>query len=111
MGIWMVFAGILLHGICYDFFFVTGMVYADKAAPEGVRGQAQGFLVLITQGLGLGLGAQAFQRLVGYSTSPAGGVDWVQIWLWPAGFAFAVLAVFVMTFWDRTGSSGDRVES
>jgi nucleoside transporter len=61
---WMVLGGILLHGICYDFFFVTGQIYVDKKAPVAIRGQAQGFLVLVTQGIGLGLGAQITQRIV-----------------------------------------------
>ncbi|MFG0259579.1 MAG: MFS transporter, partial [Phycisphaerales bacterium JB041] len=61
---WMVLLGIILHGICYDFFFVTGMIYVDKAAPTTIRGQAQGFLVLVTQGLGLGIGAKVFFWLV-----------------------------------------------
>ncbi len=55
--LWMVFLGVLLHGICYDFFFVTGMIYVDKRASVDIRHQAQGFLVLVTQGLGLGLGS------------------------------------------------------
>jgi len=60
---WMVLGGILLHGICYDFFFVTGQIYVDKKAPVAIRGQAQGFLVLVTQGIGLGIGAQIAQRV------------------------------------------------
>ena len=67
---WMVLVGILLHGICYDFFFVSGFIYTDKKAPKAIRGQAQGVLVLVTQGLGLGLGAQIMGRLVGYYTPP-----------------------------------------
>ncbi len=67
---WMVLVGILLHGICYDFFFVSGFIYTDKKAPREIRGQAQGFLVLVTQGLGLGLGAQIMGWLVGRYTPP-----------------------------------------
>ncbi|MCF6314343.1 MAG: MFS transporter [Verrucomicrobiales bacterium] len=53
---WMLFAGIALHGICYDFFFVTGFMYADKVAPKEIRGQVQSLLVFITQGVGMFFG-------------------------------------------------------
>ena len=55
---WMVFMGIVLHGICYDFFFVTGQIYTDQAAPKAVRAQAQGLLVLFTLGIGMAIGAK-----------------------------------------------------
>ncbi len=61
---WMVLIGIVLHGICYDFFFVTGFIYTDKKSTAEIRGQAQGLLVLVTQGLGLGIGAQVMGRIV-----------------------------------------------
>lgn len=57
-AVWMLFAGIALHGICYDFFFVTGFMYADRTAPEAIRGQTQGMLVFFTQGVGMFLGYQ-----------------------------------------------------
>jgi hypothetical protein len=53
---WMLLVGIALHGICYDFFFVTGFIYTDKKAPADVRGQAQSLLVFLTQGLGMFFG-------------------------------------------------------
>ncbi len=67
---WMIMGGVLLHGICYDFYFVTGFIYVDQKAHEKIRGQAQGFLVLITQGLGMLIGAQVIGRLVNAFASP-----------------------------------------
>jgi nucleoside transporter len=102
--LWMIFLGVLLHGICYDFFFVTGMIYVDKKATREIRSQAQGFLVLVTQGLGLGLGAKLFFAHVMMNTTD-GVPDWKNIWLYPAVFAAAVMIAFALFFWDRTDSS------
>lgn len=96
-----VFLGILLHGICYDFFFVTGMIYTDKKAKPEVRGQAQSLIVMLTQGLGLGIGAQAFGWLGTYATGDD-GLDFSTFWYVPAAFAFAVMLFFFATFWDRS---------
>lgn len=95
-----VFAGILLHGICYDFFFVTGMIYTDKKAPEAVKGQAQSLIVMLTQGLGLGLGAQLFGWWASKCTTDE-VLDFSTFWYYPAGFAIAVMAVFLVLFWDK----------
>ena len=67
---WMALLAILLHGLCYDFFFVTGFIYTDKKCTRNIRGQAQGLLVLVTQGLGLGIGAQLVGWLVASATPP-----------------------------------------
>lgn len=108
--LWMIFLGVLLHGICYDFFFVTGMIYVDKKATPDIRSQAQGFLVFVTQGLGLGLGAKLFFAHVLMNTRD-GVADWRAIWLYPCLFAAAVMVLFAMLFWDRTDNgqaAGER---
>lgn len=66
--VWMIIGGVVLHGICYDFFFVTGQIYTDKAAPKHIRGQAQGMLVLFTLGLGMLIGAQIGGFVEGHYT-------------------------------------------
>lgn len=105
---WMIMFGIILHGICYDFFFVTGMIYVDKAAPARIRGQAQGFLVLITQGLGLGIGAQVIGRIVASNTGVDGVKDWQMIWLIPCVMAGAIALIFLLLFHEKNkrGLSG-----
>ena len=97
---WMVLLGVLLHGICYDFFFVTGMIYVDKKAPTEIRNQAQGFLVLVTQGLGLGIGAKLFFAHVVMNTND-GTANWYEIWLTPAVMAGIILIVFYLLFHDK----------
>jgi nucleoside transporter len=67
----MIVLGIVLHGICYDFFFVTGQIYTDQAAPPELRGQAQGLLVLFTLGLGMAIGAQVAGQVEALCTPPA----------------------------------------
>ncbi len=66
---WMIIGGIVLHGICYDFFFVTGQIYTDKVAPEPIRAQAQGLLVLFTLGLGMFIGAKVAGHIEGQHTT------------------------------------------
>lgn len=66
---WMIILGIVLHGICYDFFFVTGQIYTDQAAPKQVRAQAQGLLVLFTLGLGMMIGAQVAGKIEARNTT------------------------------------------
>ncbi len=96
-----IFLGILLHGICYDFFFVTGMIYTDKKAPKAIRNQAQSLVVMLTQGLGLGLGAQLFVVLGSKCANPDGSLDYRNFWFAPAIFALGVMLMFLAFFWDK----------
>ena len=109
---WMVVGGVLLHGICYDFFFVTGQIYVEKKSTPAVRGQAQGLLVLVTYGVGMLIGAQVAGRvyngfLDGREVLPL--ADWASFWWIPAAFAAAVLVLFVLLFNDRVDRSGASV--
>ena len=95
--VWMLYAGILLHGICYDFFFVTGQIYVDERAPSDLRSAAQGLIAFVTLGVGMFLGSWASGRVVdAYAAS--GGHDWTPIWVIPAGGAFVVLLLFAALF-------------
>ncbi|MGH7529452.1 MAG: MFS transporter [Gemmatimonadales bacterium] len=98
---WIIAMGILLHGICYDFFFVTGQIYVDKRSTPAIRGQAQGFLVLVTYGVGMLIGAQVagnvYNRFLGGATSLTLG-QWSSFWILPAAFAAAVLVFFALLF-------------
>ncbi len=96
--IWMLYLGILLHGICYDFFFVTGQIYTDEQAGPRIRAAAQGFLAFLTQGVGYLIGAYVSGAVVKAHTLAAGGHDWRGIWLVPAAMAVVVLAVFAVLF-------------
>jgi nucleoside transporter len=94
--VWMLYLGIILHGICYDFFFVTGQVYVDQKAPPALRAAAQGLITFITYGIGMFIGAYLSGRVVDLyaKSSPAGAVlhDWRSIWMVPAvGSAFVLL--------------------
>ena len=102
---WMIFIGILLHGICYDFFFVTGQIYVDKKSTPAIRGQAQGFLVLVTYGVGMLIGAQVAGRVYNSFLGAATSLtleQWGSFWWLPATFAAAVLVFFAATFRPQT---------
>ncbi|HKP87332.1 MAG TPA: nucleoside permease [Blastocatellia bacterium] len=98
---WMLYGGILMHGICYDFFFVTGQIYVDKKAPREIRASAQGFIALITYGVGIGLGSILSGNVVEAFTSPNGVKDWKTIWWIPCVLAAAISLLFALTFKDK----------
>jgi nucleoside transporter len=99
---WMLYAGILLHGVCYDFFFVAGQIYVNQRANERIRAAAQGLLTFATLGLGLFIGAWISGQVVDANSikEAAGAVshDWRTIWLVPAGLAAGILIIFAALF-------------
>ena len=96
--VWMLYLGILLHGICYDFFFVTGQIYVDQQADLRIRGAAQGFIAFVTLGVGMYIGAWASGEVVAAYALPGGGHDWDRIWMIPAIGAAVVLVLFALFF-------------
>src|ERR1700730_9019675 len=103
--VWMLYLGIILHGICYDFFFVTGQVYVDQKAPTALRAAAQGLITFITYGIGMFLGAYLSGWVVDLyaNTSPSGILahDWRSIWMVPAIGSAIVLFIFLVGFRDE----------
>ncbi len=99
-GMALLYAGILLHGVCYDFFFVTGQIHVDQQAPKAIRASAQGLLAFVTLGFGNFIGSYAAGRVVEAHRVGAAH-DWTAIWLVPAGMAAAVLVLFLLLFRPR----------
>ena len=98
--LWMLFAGIILHGVCFDFFFVTGQIYTDNKAGLSIQSQAQGMITMATYGIGMWIGT----LLSGYVKemyTVNNVVDWKAVWMVPAVIAVVVLLLFVLLFKDN----------
>src|SRR5688500_1389535 len=96
---WMLYLGILLHGVCYDFFFVAGQIYVNQRAGIRIRAAAQGFIAFVTMGVGNFIGAWASGRVVErYALPGTAGHDWNAIWTVPAVGAAVILVVFALLF-------------
>jgi nucleoside transporter len=105
---WMLYIGILLHGICFDFFFVTAYIYVDKKAPQTVRAAAQGFITLVTWGVSGLIGTLVWGWTLKFYAEGSEH-DWRSFWLVPAIAAGAVTLAFALLFRDRVeGGTTDR---
>jgi len=98
-GVMLLYAGIILHGICYDFFFVTGQIYTDQRAGDKIRSSAQGMITLATYGVGMLIGFW-FAGLVAEHYKTADGHAWKNIWMVPAAIAGVILLLFFLLFKD-----------
>jgi len=98
--LWMLYAGIILHGVCYDFFFVTGYMYTEKKAGEKIKNAAQGLFTFATYGLGMFIGT-LFSGFIADRYKLAEGHDWKSIWFVPAIIAAAVLIYFIVFFREK----------
>lgn len=110
-GMWMLWLGIVLHGICYDFFFVTGQIYIDRKASPALRAAAQGLITFLTYGVGMFVGSWLSGAVVERYTLPLGGHNWRAIWNFSAATAAVVLLLFAVTFRDDDRESVSRAES
>lgn len=100
-SLWMLYAAILLHGVCYDFFFVSGMIYTDQKAGEKIKSQAQALISLATYGLGMFIGSVVAGKVKDTYTD-AEVTNWLNVWLVPAGIAAVSLVFLLLFFKDAT---------
>ncbi len=108
---WLLYAGIIIHGICYDFFFVIGFIYTDRVAGEKIKGQAQSLILMFTYGIGMFLGSQIsgalYNRLFAQGTMPA--VDnWATFWWIPAIAAAVIAVIFLFSFHYKEQDANPR---
>ena len=100
MNMWLLFMGIILHGVCYDFFFVTGYMYTEKKSNERIKSAAQGLFTFVTYGLGMFIGSW-FSGFVTTYYSTGQEYQWQNIWFVPAFIAVAVLICFIFFFKEK----------
>ena len=103
----MLIIGIALHGVCYDFFFVSGQIYTDSKAGAEHKAAAQGLITLATYGVGMLIGFWA-AGLIDDRYVTSGAHAWRAIWLYPAVFAAIVFVLFAATFRNERLTYAER---
>lgn len=104
-GVWMFYLAILLHGVCFDFFFMTGQLYADQEAPSNLRVTAQGFLTFVTYGVGMFIGSLLSGVALDWFTTTVDGKEvhnWTGFWLSSAIGSAAILVLVALFFQSRS---------
>ena len=97
---WILYIGIILHGVCYDFFFVTGQIYTDQKAGDKIKNSAQGLITFATYGIGMGIGSKLSGIVLDYYTIND-VKNWQAVWMVPAAIAGVVLLLFVFFFNEK----------
>ncbi len=109
--VWMLYGGIILHGICYDFFFVTGQIYVDERAPKKIKNAAQGLITFATYGVGMFIGTLLSGVVAENYTVDQTTYLWDKIWLVPAILSAIVLVLFTIFFREkRVTKSADKIK-
>ena len=104
---WVLYLAIVLHGVCYDFFFVTGQIYTDNKAGEKIKNSAQGLITLATYGIGMGIGSILSGKVLDKYSTIEGTItkhDWTSVWMIPAGIAAVVLVLFIVFFKENSSN-------
>lgn len=103
----MLILGIALHGVCYDFFFVSGQIYTNSKAGERFKSSAQGLITLATYGVGMLIGFAVAGKISDAYKSAEGVIDWKMVWIIPAGIAAVVFVLFALVFNDKSKAAVD----
>lgn len=103
----MLIIGIALHGICYDFFFVSGQIYTNSKAGEKYKSAAQGLITLATYGIGMLIGFAVAGWITDNYKTVEGAINWQMVWIIPAGIAFAVFLIFALLFQDKNKAQNE----
>lgn len=98
---WILFLGIILHGVCYDFFFVSGQIYTDQKAGPGIKNAAQGLITFATYGVGMGIGSYLSGVVLELNKTGENTYNYLNVWMVPTGIAALVLILFIVFFKDK----------